>query len=356
MKQVLSQSQVARFMIIVLGCIGIVAAMYAASDFLNPIFIAVLIAVVFDIPRSWLIKRGMAQGRALAVTILGAFVLMLIFLIILGVTFLNLSASLPEYQAQIQSRLGELGAMLNQYGVEGDQLQTMAQDEQTNPLNVITYVLGGVLSLMGAAVLVLVYAIFLLIEVNGFSNKLNAAFSPTEPAYRYITTVTTSLRNFLVAQTKVSLATGASVTVALWLLGVEFALLWGIVAFFMNFIPYIGSILAAIPAVIVAFIQYGPSMTVLLVIAAYLLVNVVVNYTIYPRVMSQGVDLSMFLVMAGMIFWGWILGPIGLILSVPISAVIKISLDSYPGSRWLAVMLGSGPKPQPQLEEIQPDS
>jgi len=356
MKHFLSQSQVSRFMIIVLGCIGIVAAMYAASDFLNPIFIAALFAVIFDIPRSWLIKRGMSPGRALAVTILGALLLTLVVLIILGVTFLNLTASLPDYQEQMQSRLGELGAMLDQYGIEGDQLKAMAQDEQTNPLNVITYVLGGTLSLIGAAVLVLVYAIFLLIEVSGFSDKVNAAFNPTEPAYRYITTVTTSLRNFLVAQTKVSLATGTSVTLALWLLDVEFALLWGIVAFFMNFIPYIGSILAAIPAVIVAFIQYGPSVTVLLVILAYLLVNIVVNYTIYPRVMSQGVDLSMFMVMAGMVFWGWILGPIGLILSVPISAVIKISLDSYPGSRWLAMMLGSGPKDQPQLAEAPPDA
>ena len=91
----------------------------------------------------------------------------------------------------------------------------------------------------------------------------------------------------------------------------------------------------------------------MLVILAYLLINVVVNYTIYPRVMSQGVDLSMFVVLAGMVFWGWVLGPIGLILSVPISAVIKISLESYPGSRWLAIMLGSGPGEQPQSESTE---
>jgi predicted PurR-regulated permease PerM len=122
----------------------------------------------------------------------------------------------------------------------------------------------------------------------------------------------------------------------------------------MNYIPYIGSILAAVPAVIVAFIQYGPSLTVLLVIGAYLVVNIVVNYTIYPRLMSQGVDVSMFIVLAGMVFWGWVLGPIGLILSVPITAVIKISLESYPGSRWLAVMLGSGPKEEPRAEGNTP--
>ena len=244
--------------------------------------------------------------------------------------------------------------MLAQTGIDEDQLKSVAQSDQTNPLNVITYVLGGVLSLLSSAVLILIYAIFLLIEVSGFSAKLNDAFRPSEPAYRYISTVTTNLRNFLVAQTKVSLVTGVSVTLALWVLGVEFAVLWGFVAFLLNFIPYIGSILAAIPAGIVAFIQYGPSMTVVWVIVAYLIINVVVNYTIYPRVMSQGVDLSMFVVLAAMVFWGWVLGPIGLILSVPITAVIKISLESYPGSRWLAVMLGSGPKSEPQPEEKQP--
>lgn len=351
MNHFLSQSQVARFMVIALGCIAIVAAMYAASAFLNPIFIAILFAVILDIPRSSMVKRGMSQGKALLVTILGTLLLVVIATIFLGISFINLTASLPEYQEEIETQLEELTTMLNQAGIQVDDLATVAEDDQTNPLNVITYVLGGIVSLIGAAVLILVYSIFLLIEVSGFPDKLKAAFNPTEPAYKYTVSVTNSLRNFLVAQTKVSTATGVGVTASLLLLDVQFAVLWGILAFFMNFIPYIGSILAAIPAVIVAFIQYGPSMTVVWVIVAYLLINVVVNYTIYPRVMSQGVDLSMFIVMAGMMFWGWILGPIGLILSVPISAVLKISLEAYPGSRWLAVMLGSGPKKEAPPEE-----
>ncbi len=350
MSNVFSQSQISRFMVIVLGSIAIVAAMRVTASILNPIFAAVLFAVLFDIPRSWLIRRGISPGKALAITILFIFVVMLIFLVFMTYTFINLSADLPEYQQQIQVRLAELGTMLNQYGLEGDQLRGLARNNQTNPLNIITYVLSGVFSLLGSAVLILVYAIFLLIEANGFSAKLNQAFDSTEPAYRYLNAVATNLRNFLVAQTQVSLVTGIGVTLALLFLNVEFAFLWGFVAFLLNFIPYIGSILAAVPAVIVAFIQYGPSMTVLLVIGAYLLINIVVNYTIYPRLMSQGVDVSMFIVLAGMIFWGWVLGPIGLILSVPITAVVKISLESYPGSRWLGVMLGAGPKAQPEIE------
>ena len=353
MNNFLAQSQAARFMIIVVGCVAIVAAMRATASILTPILIAALFAVVIDVPRAWLEKRGMSRGQALALTIVGTLLLAILAGIFLGITFLNLSASLSEWGQQIQSRLQELGAMLEQLGVSGDQLRTATEDDQTNPLQVIAWVLGAIISLLGSLFLILVYIIFLLVEASSFPDKLNAAFKPSEPAYQYIENVTTNLRNFVVAQTKVSLATGVGVTVSLWIIGVEFALLWGVVAFFMNFIPYIGSILAAVPAVIVAFIQYGPSTEVLLVIGAYLLINVVVNYTIYPRVMSQGVDLSMFIVLAGMAFWGWVLGPLGLILSVPISAFIKISLESYPGSRWLAVMLGTGPKSEPQKAEPQ---
>lgn len=350
MNHVFSQSQVARFMLIAIGAIAIVAAMRAIAPILNPIFIAVLFVVLFDVPRAWLIKRGMSHGVALAITIVGAILLTLLFLIIMGRAFLNLSASLPEYQQLLQIQLAKLGAMLHQYGVEEGTFRQLAASNQTNPLSIVTYVLSGVLSLLSSGVLILVYIVFLLIEVSGFPAKLNQAFTPSEPAHQYIGTVSANLRSFLVAQTQVSLVTGVGVTVALWALDIPFALLWGFVAFLMNFIPYIGSILAAVPAVVVAFVQYGPTMTVIWVIVAFLVVNIIVNYTIYPRLMSQGVDLSMFIVLASMVFWGWVLGPIGLILAVPITAVIKISLDSYPASRWLAVMLGSGPKVESQPE------
>ncbi len=345
-----AQSLAVRFMVICIGCVALVGGMYAIASILNPIFIAVLFAVLFDIPRAWLIRRGMSTGMALLITILITLLIAILFLILMGNTLLGLSATIPAYQQQIQTNLEKLGAMLTPYGIRGDQLKTLGQTNQTNPLNVITYVLSGVVSIFSGIILIMVYAIFLLIEVSGFPNKLNQAFDPSDAAYRYINKVTKNLRSFLVVQTKVSLITGVGVFIALKLLGVEFALLWAFVAFLMNFIPYIGSILAAVPAVIVAFIQFGPTATVLLVIAAYLLVNFVVNYAIYPRMMGQGVDLSMFIVLASMIFWGWVLGPIGLILAVPITSVIKISLESYSGSRWLGVMLGAGATSQVQSE------
>jgi len=335
-------SPVLRLMIIA-ACVVIVASgMRAIASILNPIFVAVLFAVLFSIPMSWLKARGMSSGLAMGLTLLGVLLVTVVFIFMIGNALLNLNANLPLYQEQLQTQLQALGEMLAQAGVNVDQLRSVAESDATNPLGLIRYIIGGLTSILASAFLILVYAVFLLIEAAGFGSKLREAFDPSEPAYAYLRNVTTNLNSFLVAQTLVGLITGVGVAIMLWFLGIQFALLWGFVAFLMNFIPYIGSILAAIPPVLVAFIQYGPGPTVLWVILAFLLVNIVVNYGIYPRLMGQSVDLSMFIVLAGMVFWGYILGPIGLILSVPLTAVIKISLESYAGSRWLAVLLGSG--------------
>ena len=345
------RAPVLRLMVIAASAVAILAGMHAIASILNPIFVAVLFAVLFSIPMSWLKSRGLSDGMALGLTLLGVLLVAVLFLFFMGKMILGLNANLPVYQQQLQTQLQALGDMLAQAGLNVDQLKTVAESDTANPLGVIRYIISGVSAILASAVLILVYAVFLLIEASGFGGKLSEAFNPSEPAYIYIRKVTSSLNSFLVVQTLVGLITGVGVTVMLWLLGVQFAVLWGFVAFLMNFIPYIGSILAAVPPVIVAFIQFGPGPTVLWVILAFLLVNFVVNYGLYPRLMGQGVDLSMFVVLAGMVFWGWVLGPIGLILSVPLTAVIKISLESYAGSRWLAVMLGSGPQPQPQAEQ-----
>ena len=143
MNNFLAQSQVARFMVIVVGCIAIVAAMKATASILTPIFLAALFAVVFDIPRSWLVRRGMSDGMALLVTILVTFLLTLIFIILIGSTFINLSASLPQYEQQIESQLDALSKNLAQYGINAGQLTSVTQSAQTHPVGAIRFVLSG---------------------------------------------------------------------------------------------------------------------------------------------------------------------------------------------------------------------
>jgi len=142
-----------------------------------------------------------------------------------------------------------------------------------------------------------------------------------------------------------SLITGVVVTAWLFFLGVDFAVLWGSIAFFMNFVPFVGSIIAAVPVVFLAFLDAGVQ-DALLVAAGFLAINLVVGNLIEPRFMGRGLGLSTLVVFLSLLFWGWVFGPVGMFLSVPLTMLVKIALESDPRSRWIAILLSSGTLPR----------
>ena len=140
----------------------------------------------------------------------------------------------------------------------------------------------------------------------------------------------------------ISLATGVLVAAWLRIVGVDYALLWGLLAFLLNYIPSIGSFIAAVPAVMLAFLQLGPGDGIVTAIG-YLVINTVIGNFIEPRVMGEGMGLSTLVVFLSLIFWGWVLGPVGMLLSVPLTMIMKIALEASDETRWIAVLLGSRP-------------
>ena len=153
---------------------------------------------------------------------------------------------------------------------------------------------------------------------------------------------TESVNRYLALKTMFSLLTGVVIWIWLAILGVDFSLLWGLVAFLLNFVPNIGSIIAAIPAVLMALIQLGMG-SALLTSLGYVVVNVVVGSIIEPKFMGRGLGLSTLVVFLSLVFWGWVLGPVGMVLSVPLTMILKIALESNEDTRWVAILLGSVP-------------
>ena len=159
-----------------------------------------------------------------------------------------------------------------------------------------------------------------------------------------VTKFTDSVKSYLAIKTLVSLITGALIAAWLWALGVDFPLLWGLLAFLLNFI----SIIAAVPAVLLAFLQFGVG-TGLAVAAGFIAVNVVIGNIVEPRFMGQGLGLSALVVFLSLVFWGWLWGTVGMLLSVPLTMTLKIALESREETRWMAVLLGP-----PVPEEVAP--
>lgn len=212
---------------------------------------------------------------------------------------------------------------------ESDQAMAMLRE-------VFDYV--GRLTSQGVIILILV--IFMLLEAAAFPAKLGVALGKSDPWNERVLRIADDVRHYMVIKTWTSLLTGTLVTVLLLVLGIDYAPMWGLIAFLFNYVPNIGSIIAAIPAIFLALLQKDVSAAAMVGIG-YLVVNCAISYFIEPRFMGRGLGLSTLVVLLSLLFWGWVLGPVGMFLSAPLTMIVKICLEANPRTRWVAVLLGS---------------
>ncbi len=157
--------------------------------------------------------------------------------------------------------------------------------------------------------------------------------------------ITENVKHYLALKTLLSLGTGFCVTMLLLFLGVDYAILWGIIAFLLNYIPNIGSIIASVPAILLAFVQFGIGKAVIVAIG-YLSINILFGPIMEPKIMGRGLGLSTLVVFLSLVFWGWVLGPVGMLLSVVLTMIVKIALESREDTRWLGILLGNPEHPE----------
>ena len=194
---------------------------------------------------------------------------------------------------------------------------------------------------MTNAFMILLTTVFILAEEVGFSDKFRHAYRDSEKTLVAIGRFTKSVNQYIAIKSALSLLTGFLIFIWLLILDVDYPVLWALMAFLLNYVPTLGSILAAIPAVLLALVQLGP-FSALLVGLGYFAVNVVVGNVLEPRITGKGLGLSALVVFLSLVFWGWVLGPVGMLLSVPLTMTVKIALESFEETHWLGVMLGAG--------------
>ncbi len=194
--------------------------------------------------------------------------------------------------------------------------------------------------LLGNTFLVLLTVIFILLEAGTFTTKLEDAFVRTDDTTQRAQQIIESIQHYIVIKTWVSLATGVLVVIWLKFLGVSYAPLWGLLAFLFNFIPNVGSFIAAIPAVLIAWVELTTAPAIACAIG-FIVVNGAIGNFIEPRLMGRGLGLSPLVVFCSMVFWGWVLGPIGMLLSVPLTMTARIAMDGFDDTKWIATLMGN---------------
>jgi predicted PurR-regulated permease PerM len=203
---------------------------------------------------------------------------------------------------------------------------------------------GGIFAALSSvlthAFLILLAVVFILLEAADLPKKLRIVLKNPERSLFTIEKFSQDAKRYLVIKTLISAATGLLIWLWLLILGVDYPVLWGTLAFLLNYVPNIGSIIAALPAILLALVQLGVG-SALLTVLGFSVVNVVIGNILEPKLLGKGMSLSTLVVFLSMVFWGWVLGPIGMILSVPMTSLVKIALESYEETRGLAIMLGS---------------
>jgi predicted PurR-regulated permease PerM len=197
--------------------------------------------------------------------------------------------------------------------------------------------------------------VFILLEASTAETKVTAAFGSSDQSLARLRIFLANLGNYLGIKTIVSLATGLLAGLLTWSIGVDFPLLWAMLAFLLNYVPTIGSIIAAVPAVLLALVQLGPSEASATALG-FAGINVVFGNFIEPRLMGYGVGISPLIVFIGLIFWGFVFGPVGMLLSVPLTMTLKMGLESDQRTRWIAILLGSERDAQHAIDSKQTEA
>jgi AI-2 transport protein TqsA len=318
----------------------VIAGLRAATAVVLPFLVAGFLAVVSVPLMRWLERHRVPRPLAILSTVLAAVGVIGLLGLVVGHSVTEYTLAAPRYQSRLQDLMDSVVTLLEDFGVPAEEwraLDLLPQDL----FDMVGVVLGALTSFASNTFLVLLTAIFIMMEAAGFSAKLRLAFG-ADASFWQFEQMTQQVQKYLVIKTAISAGTG--IVVGLWVgaLGLDFALLWGLVAFILNFIPSLGSIIAAIPAVLLAVLQFGLARAGVIAVG-YVGINIIFGNFMEPMFMGRRLGLSTLVVFVSLVFWGWVWGPIGMLFSVPLTMVIKIALENTKEFRWVAVMLDPNP-------------
>ncbi len=324
--------------VVIAAIIIILGALKIAAAIVVPILLAAFIAIIISPIHAWMIKKGVPSALSLLAVLGGMVIVFTLVGVLIGSSIQGFSSNLPAYEAQLNLQLATLTTKLNRLGIIDGELGALF-----NPSYLLKYsttVLKGAGSVLTNGFMIFLIMTFMLLESTQFAKKLEMASGQNE-TMNHIDEVFSKIKHYMALKAVISLVTGFIITALLMMIGLDYAILWGFTVFLLNFIPNIGSILAAIPAVLLAFVQLG-TFGALEIGIIYLLTNILIGSIIEPRLMGEGLGISTLVVFLSLIFWGWLLGPIGMLLSIPLTITIKIMLYNEEKTRWLAVLMGNG--------------
>ena len=335
-----------RFLITSAAAVIVVAGLRAAGPILVPLVLAVYLAAL-SAPLLKLLPKIPGLGRIphWAAALLTALIVILIVALIgtaLTVSLKMLLGSLPIYRERLTALVEPLWERASHLGVDTSALRESLFGP-SRALGIVQAVAGSVLGVLSDGLLILLLYVFALLGVPGHGERLREALGDAAP--ERLRRMLDQAQGYLRLKTIVSLGAGTGFGLLAWVLGIDFPLLWGFLAFVLNYIPNLGSIVATTMPALLALVSRGLP-TALTLVGGAIVLDQVLSRVIEPRLIGRSLGLPPIVVVMSLLFWGWVWGPVGVVLAVPLTTTLKIILDETPDLRWLAVLGGNGEEPE----------
>jgi len=336
-------------MLLLASSVLVVGGLHAARDFFIPVSLAFFLAAVSFPIMNWLREHRVPRFLAVLMTVLVVFAFLSAFIggTVMLINDLSEGARLELYGRKLYREALGAGAQLEQWRVEG------AQEEIKKFLTAdkivdffkgnITSLLTGVLDTLKVSFIVLILLVFMLSEARMFSRRFEAIVEARGPNLQRMLSATHDIQKYLGIKTLISIATGVLAGLLCWAAELDFPLLWGLLAFALNYIPAVGSIIAGVPPMLLALLSHDLQHAIA-VGCGYLVINGFLGNFMEPALLGRRFGLSTVVIVISVLFWGFIWGPVGMLLAVPLTMMVKVAMDNTYELRWLGVAISQGKK------------
>ena len=340
-----------RLLLTTASVVAVLAGMRVAGPIFGPVLVAMVITIAWSPGSEWLRKRGWHPSlAALTGIVLGVLVIGL-FVALVWSSLAQLQDKLPGYQPRIEAIQLLIKEKLADLPIDTSRLFS---SEVLRPSSIVGYALGLIRNLTetaGNLFLLLLLMAFMMLEAVRYPEKLRVALSHRRGAIERFGAFAKSIRSYVVINAIFGMVVAVLQTILLLALGVDYAILWGVMSFLLSFVPNVGFLIALVPPTLLALVEFGFGRA-LTVLVGYVVVNSIVDNAIKPRFVGESLDLSPIVVVMSLLFWGWLIGPLGALVAVPLSLALKFFFESFEESRWIAHLM-SDARPRPVV--VVPD-
>ncbi|HET9982258.1 MAG TPA: AI-2E family transporter [Longimicrobiales bacterium] len=326
--------------VVLASLVIVIAGLKAAAGILVPITLAFFLALVLLPLLRWLQRRRMPTSLAILTVIVIAFVALGAFALVASGSVADVRDALPRYVARVQVLQAAVVGWLAAHRIAVPSTSAAELLDAGRIVSVVGTVVRAAVEILERTLLIFLIIVLVLAESIHFPEKVRRIVASGGTDLGRFERVAEEVFHYLTIKTLVSLATGILMGLLIWALGIDFPLLWGMLAFALNYVPNVGGAISVLPPVALALLANGPGRALLL-LAGYFAVHILLGSILEPHFLGRKLGLSTLVVFLSLIFWGWLWGPAGLLLSVPLTMAIKIVLEQSDQLRWIAVLLGT---------------